>query len=885
MKKNNVAKRSLFMSALALLLCCSMLIGTTFAWFTDEVVSDRNTITAGNLDVELKYSRLVNGQWTEPAYVDGDTKVFQEGALYEPGYTEVVKFQVINAGSLALKYTFDAMVYSELEGTNVNGEKFKLSDYLYTGLIAEEDYTTREAAVAYATNQLSAGINLEDNGVLLAPGDQDAFVLVLTMPTTVENDANHLTGEGNQPKIELGVRLYATQYTKENDSFGSDYDKAAPIVDAPVNKPADNAASMVLKSKESDVVVTLPANVVAALGEDVTGASVAASVPEVDTANKTVKFSTVELKDQNGNVIDLTQKNLPGKVTVALPANGAFEEGESVEIYHDGAFVTMATVADDMITYEVSHFCEVEVKASEVKVTIPEGSDTLTINSVMEFVAFANSVNSGNSYAGKTVTLGADLDLAGVTWMPIGTSSAPFKGTFDGNGKTVKNLEVLMGGKSNVGLFGYTTDGAVKNLTVENATVTGRLNVGVVAGTPYTTKYTNITVKGDVKVNGLAYVGAVGGKNAYANWDNITVNVSKDSYVNAYSIENDNAYRTYVGGVIGFMGEGAHTVSNVASNINVIGSTCDVGGIVGIAHYGNKFENITCTGNVTINNAEEAAEAEEMGGIAGVWHNETGYQVTFTNCAFTGKLTANVAADLSNNTITGAAYSKTGNGTLVIDGEACVAVSTGDQLKAALADNKDVLFVNDITMAATESNAYGVTGINVKNGQTIDGNGYTLRVTGAGSTWGSAISTTGGLIKNLTVAQAFRGIFVNHNSTYSETVVLENVTINGPTYTINCDQGMKQNLIARNCTINGWTSYADTIGTVKFENCSFGVNGNKFIRPYTATEFVDCSFVEGLAIDAIAAITLENCTYNGAAVTAENVATLVTGNTANATVK
>ena len=421
-----------------------------------------------------------------------------------------------------------------------------------------------------------------------------------------------------------------------------------------------------------------------------------------------------------------------------------------------------------------------------------------------------------------------------------------------------------MAGKSNIGLFGYTTEGEIKNVTVENAKVAGRLNVGVIAGTPYTSKYTNITVTGLVEVDGMAYVGAVGGKNAYADWTNITVNVDADSYVNAYSIENGNAYRTYVGGVVGFNGEGGHSFTNITTNINVYGSTVDVGGAFGIAHYNNKFENVTVTGNVEIYAAEEAADAEELGGIAGVWHNENGTTVSFTNCTFTGKLTANVNADLYNNTIVGAAYSKTGNGSLVIDGKAYVAVNTADELVAALENKNSVIFVDNIKIEpAKMSNAYGTTGINVKYGQTIDGNGYTLNIKGAGGTWDSGINTTGGLIKNITVTGSFRGIFINHTSTYSEKVVLDNVVIggNGTVYTISCDQGLYQGIEATNCTFNGWTSFAKTAGEAKFVNCNFGEgSGYKYCRPYSNTEFVACTFVNGYAVDTTrATVTFTDC--------------------------
>ena len=199
-----------------------------------------------------------------------------------------------------------------------------------------------------------------------------------------------------------------------------------------------------------------------------------------------------------------------------------------------------------------------------------------------------------------------------------------------------------------------------------------------------------------------------------------------------------------------------------------------------------------------------------------------------------------------------------------------------DQLIEALANNANVIFANDIKIdPATQSNAYGATGLNVKKGNSIFGNGYTLDIKGAGGTWDSGINTTGGLIQDLKVTGSFRGIFVNHNSDYSETVVLENVTIEGTTYTISCDQGLGQNLEAYNSTFNGWTSYAATIGEVKFTDCEFGYgSGYKFCRPYAPTTFVGCNFCEGYTVDPRAAVSFENCTLAGEPLTVENIAKL-----------
>ena len=225
----------------------------------------------------------------------------------------------------------------------------------------------------------------------------------------------------------------------------------------------------------------------------------------------------------------------------------------------------------------------------------------------------------------------------------------------------------------------------------------------------------------------------------------------------------------------------------------------------------------------------------------------------------------------------------------VIEGEDGAAVkatvvSTADELVAALENKENVYMISDIKIdPANMSNAYGTTGINVKSGQSIDGGGHTLNIKGAGGTWDSGINTTGGLIKNITVTGSFRGIFINHNSEHSETVVLDHVIIEGTTYTISCDQGLNQNLEAYDCTFKGWTSFAKTLGTAKFTDCTFGYGaGYNYSRPYAPTEYVRCNFEKGHQLDARAAVTFEDCKLDGKALTAENLATLVTSNIANA---
>ena len=296
---------------------------------------------------------------------------------------------------------------------------------------------------------------------------------------------------------------------------------------------------------------------------------------------------------------------------------------------------------------------------------------TRTISTLEELKAFRDEVNAGNTFKGETIELANDIDLGGEEWTPIGTQSHQFQGIFNGNGHTISNLKINSSNSENSGFFGFTTNGEIKNLTFNNADVVGYLNVGVVAGCPYTSKYSNIKLTGDIKVSGYAYVGGMFGKNAYADLTDLTIDANAGSYVKADSQK----YRTYVGGIVGFMGEGNQTVMNVISNISVIGSTCDIGGIAGIAHYGNKFINVVCAAElIQLVNANDDGDHLEIGGIAGVWLNQSGETVLLLNCsAENTTLKSSLkgvdrSEDVKGNDITGRSYSEetSTSGSLII---------------------------------------------------------------------------------------------------------------------------------------------------------------------------------------------------------------------------
>ena len=90
----NTTKRSLLASVFALVLCVAMLVGSTFAWFTDTATTGVNKIQSGNLDVKLMYSKDMK-EWAEAT---DQTQLFNDNALWEPGHTEVVYLKIVKTG-------------------------------------------------------------------------------------------------------------------------------------------------------------------------------------------------------------------------------------------------------------------------------------------------------------------------------------------------------------------------------------------------------------------------------------------------------------------------------------------------------------------------------------------------------------------------------------------------------------------------------------------------------------------------------------------------------------------------------------------------------------------------------------------------------------------
>ena len=238
MNNKRATKRALLTSVMALVMCVVMLVGTTFAWFTDTASTAVNKIQAGNLDIEVEYT-LDGETWKD---LDRATDIFQKG-LWEPGHTEVVALKFKNNGNLALKYSINMNIVDETVGVNKFNKEYKLSDYLKVKTLSQEASLIGDICIGMAFSARNDGLGYTatanfkdaavlDHDLLLTPGEVGNYLIMkVYMPETVGNEANAISTE-KAASIRFGLNVVATQVTYEKDSFGNTYDKDAtyPVI-------------------------------------------------------------------------------------------------------------------------------------------------------------------------------------------------------------------------------------------------------------------------------------------------------------------------------------------------------------------------------------------------------------------------------------------------------------------------------------------------------------------------------------------------------------------------------------------------------------------------------------------------------------------------------
>ena len=351
MTKARATKRALWSSIVALLLCFTMLMGATFAWFTDNVSSTGNRIQSGDLEVDLVMYK--DGAYTSIAGGKGD--IFSEAGdgFWEPGKTQIVYLGVQNKGNLALKYNILLDIRDgnmELVGAPglIGSLEYAIIDGVQYGDIPLSDWDDVVAAANGQTGDVTAGQIVAAQGGVLDEvandpsltgdnGETDFFALAVHMK-------EEATNEYENGAITIDILVNATQKDAEEDSFGKDYDAGAEFEEVAVGTVYENAVQpTTISSKNVSVEIPLGAKA----GEyrlDVSDVS-------VETENDESTLSLDISLSLDGEEVEDATVNYPVKVIVGKLLN-------ITEVTHKGVVVNNYSydAMTGIITFNTSTF-------------------------------------------------------------------------------------------------------------------------------------------------------------------------------------------------------------------------------------------------------------------------------------------------------------------------------------------------------------------------------------------------------------------------------------------------------------------------------------------------------------------------------------------------
>ena len=496
MKKNHSMKRSLTVSVISLILCVSMLLGTTFAWFTDSVTSAGNIIQSGTLDINM--------YWSEDNVVWNDAEGANSAPVFnydnwEPGYTEVRYMKVTNEGSLSFQYQMNI---------SPNGAVSNLAEVIdvYYDVVTANghfvaptaDNRTGSLVKVGTLADLLANNGAVAGGVLLPEGETADGYFSEEIVVCISLHMQETAGNEYQDKSigsTFDIKLYATQFDYENDSFGSDYDDDAEIVwpDAPAI--GNNASADIETNSNNETSSAATIN-----GEGMS-ANIPAGVKVADGVNKlTLSVDTVDQSGANITLVDsevlrsldvhvegvASDNTTPMSITIleAMPIGlnlGNFnlyhvENGQTVLMtrLEDGDAIVHNSYSYDPATGNIvlhlASFSEIALVAGEATWKGNYDDSWYNANASEYYIANADQLaafgaivggmngQKQDSFTGKTVTLKANVDLGDyedantdLIFYPIGyyyngNDSAPystvysFEGTFDGDGRKISNF-------------------------------------------------------------------------------------------------------------------------------------------------------------------------------------------------------------------------------------------------------------------------------------------------------------------------------------------------------------------------------------------------------------------------------------------------------------
>lgn len=361
MTKTKTLKRAMLMSLFALIICVSMFVGSTFAWFTDSVTSVGNIIKSGTLDVTMEWADGKTDP-TNTTWTDASTDAIFNSELWEPGYVEVRHIKIANAGTLALKYQLNILA---------NGAVSELADvidvyYVDPAVKVENRDALANVEKIGTLSEVLAKVSTTAAGELKA-GENHTITLALKMQETAGNEY-----QDKSIGSDFSVQLLATQLTYESDSFDNQYDvDAKPVVVYTAEDLAD-----ALTSEDELISVILGADVdlpISSLGAQTPGSG------EYKLGGENTKAIDINL---NGKLLNITTtywsaigaKNANATITIK---NGSMTSSQPTGTWnsYDLTFAN-CNYAFENVVFEKAVALSNEGKAVNMKnVTINETHD------------------------------------------------------------------------------------------------------------------------------------------------------------------------------------------------------------------------------------------------------------------------------------------------------------------------------------------------------------------------------------------------------------------------------------------------------------------------------------------------------------------------------
>ena len=419
MKTNKTSKRALLTSVLSIALCLSMLIGTTFAWFTDTATTSVSKIVSGKLDIDLvdASNQTVTGRQLNWQTADDRA---QSAILWEPGCTyNLEPVKLVNNGNLAAKCAV------KITGVTGSNKLLEALDWTLNGVPMAD-----QTIVLYPTTSEDEPSSLELN-------------ITASMKTTAGNEYQNLTLDG------IAITVYATQANAENDSFGPDYDKDAngnpdhpdwditANVTTPVVKDANGAPTdTTVANADKTVEITVPAAAIDRAAENIKLTVTPSSTPKVtvapDQAVKAYEISVTGLAENNTTPVAV--KLFVGK---GLRGVAVAHKGVSIDSVYD--------TATGIVTFSTTSFSPFDVTYDLPVATVDS----------MPYYTLQVAVNAGGN-----VVLNKDTDI---TKSGVYVSSTKTV-TLDLNGHEIHAANTS---KGNIKIYG--------NLTLKDSVGTGKI--------------------------------------------------------------------------------------------------------------------------------------------------------------------------------------------------------------------------------------------------------------------------------------------------------------------------------------------------------------------------------------------------------------------------